>query len=202
MKKLLLALLSLTLIGCSDATMLISENEDPIETIETDVKEDETNVLVAYYSATEHTKAVAEVIANELDADVFVITPEDEYTSDDLNYNDDNSRVVQEHNDTSLQDIALLQTTPDNWDNYDVIFIGYPIWWGNASWVVNHFVSDNDFTNKTVIPFCTSVSSGLGSSVDNLKALTNTGEWNEGIRFSSSVSEDEVIDWITSLNLQ
>ena len=153
------------------------------------------NVLVAYFSATGNTEAVAEIIADTLDADTFEIVPQDPYTDDDLNYGDDESRVSQEHEDESLRDIALETTTPENWDSYDTVFIGYPIWWGSYAWPVTHFVTDNDFTGKTVIPFCTSASSGIGDSASDLAALSDTGDWQEGQRFRSSPSESDVREW-------
>ena len=121
-------------------------------------------ILVVYYSAQSHTEAVAKKIANNLDADIFEIVPKDVYTSDDLNWSNDKSRVSREHNNESLRNVELETTTVDNWDNYDTILIGYPIWWGIAAWPVNTFVKANDFTNKTVIPFCTSASSDIGNS--------------------------------------
>lgn len=153
------------------------------------------HVLVAYFSATGNTEAVAEIIADTLDADTFEIVPQEPYTDDDLNYSDDESRVSKEHEDESLQDIALETTTPDNWDSYDTVFIGYPIWWGSYAWPITHFVTDNDFTGKTVIPFCTSASSGIGDSASDLAALTDTGDWQEGQRFRSSPSESDVREW-------
>ena len=101
-------------------------------------------------------EAVVEQIANNLEADIFEIVPVDEYTSDDLDWTDDDSRVSREHEDESLRDVELLSTEVPNWDDYDTIIIGYPIWWGIAAWPVNTFVEANDFSGKTVIPFCTS----------------------------------------------
>lgn len=155
-------------------------------------------ILVAYFSATGNTQSVAEKIASHLDADVFELKPVELYSQDDLNYNNGNSRVVREHEDPSLQDIALEQTTPENFDQYETVFIGYPIWWGQAAWPVDAFVTDNDFTGKTVIPFCTSASSLIGSSVQNLHALNETGTWLEGKQFSSSATQSDVDEWITS----
>lgn len=123
-----------------------------------------SHVLVAYYSATGHTADVAKAIADAADGDLFELTPEREYSSGDLNWNDEFSRVNSEHNDESLRDVPLNVTSPDGWDKYDTVFIGYPIWWGGAVWPVNHFVTDNDFTGEKVIPFATSASSPLGSS--------------------------------------
>lgn len=158
-------------------------------------------VLVAYFSATGNTRRVAEGVAETLGVDIFEIVPEDPYTSGDLNWNDDNSRVVREHEDSSLQDIPLAKTTPDNWADYDVVLLGYPIWWGLAAWPTNRFASDNDFSGKTVIPFCTSTSSGIGESGTTLQKLAKTGNWQDGNRFSSGVSEDEVSSWAKGLGL-
>lgn len=156
-------------------------------------------VLVAYYSAQGHTAAVAQTIADTLGADLFEITPTEPYSDDDLNYGNDESRVSREHEDESLQNVALTQTTPDGFADYDTVFVGYPIWWGVAAWPTNGFASGNDFTGKTVIPFCTSASSGLGQSGANLADLAGTGTWQEGQRFRSSASEDDVTEWLATL---
>ena len=161
-----------------------------------------SKVLVVYYSATGSTKAVAETIANTAGADLFEITPVDPYTSDDLNWTDDNSRVSVEHNDESKRYVELTQVTPDNWDDYDTVFVGYPIWWGIAAWPVNNFVKGNDFSGKTVIPFCTSSSSGLGQSGDLLADMAGTGDWQDGERFSSGASSSNVESWVNGLDLK
>ena len=160
-----------------------------------------SKTLVVYFSASGSTKAVAETIADELDADIFELVPTQPYSSDDLNWTVSGSRVNREHDDESLRDIALTQTTPANWDNYDTILIGYPIWWGIAAWPVNNFVKNNDFTGKTVIPFCTSSSSGLGQSGDLLENMANGGTWQSGQRFSSGASSSTVRDWAAGLGL-
>lgn len=161
-----------------------------------------SKTLVVYYSATGSTKAVAETIANTAGADLFEITPVDPYTSDDLNWTDDNSRVSVEHNDESKRDVPLTKTTTDNWADYDTVFIGYPIWWGIAAWPVNNFVKGNDFSGKTVIPFCTSTSSGLGQSGDLLADMAGTGNWQDGERFSSGASSSKVESWVNGLELK
>ncbi|MEF2587163.1 MAG: flavodoxin [Butyrivibrio sp.] len=158
-------------------------------------------ILVAYYSATGSTEKVAQEIARETGADTFVITPVQPYTSDDLNWGNDDSRVSGEHNDESLRDVELTQVTPDNWESYDIVFIGYPIWWYIAAWPVNNFVSGNDFSGKTVIPFCTSASSGIGDSGNLLEEMAGTGNWQEGHRFSSRASESDINEWVSSLSL-
>ena len=157
------------------------------------------NTLVVYFSAQGHTEAVAEQIAENLDADIFEIVPADEYTSDDLDWTDDNSRVTREYEDESLRDVQLVSTEVPNWDDYDTIIIGYPIWWGIAAWPVNTFVEANDFSGKAVIPFCTSSSSGLGQSGELLREVAGTGNWLEGQRFRSNPSDDDIKEFTDSL---
>ena len=112
--------------------------------------------------------------------------------------------IIQEyqkkHDDESLRDVELESTTVPNFDTYDTVLIGYPIWWGIAAWPVNSFVEANDFTGKTVIPFCTSSSSGIGNSADILEDLTKTGTWKEGIRFGTNPSDDDINDFIDSIS--
>ena len=161
-----------------------------------------SKTLVVYYSATGSTKAVAETIADAIGADLFEITPVDPYTSDDLNLTNGNSRVSVEHDDESKRYVSLTKTTPNNWADYDTVFIGYPIWWGIAAWPVNNFITGNDFTGKTVIPFCTSASSGLGQSGELLAEMAGTGNWLDGERFSSSASSGNVESWVNGLDLK
>ena len=162
---------------------------------------DSGSVLVVYYSASGHTKTVAGYIAQATGGDIFEITPVEPYTDDDLNWSDSDSRVTREHEDASLRDVELTTTEVENWDSYDTVFIGYPIWWGIAAWPVDGFVEANDFTGKTVIPFCTSSSSGLGQSGELLAELAGTGDWQDGERFRSSASQEDVNEWVDSLGL-
>ena len=158
------------------------------------------SVLVVYFSATGNTERVANYIAQATGGDIFELVPVDEYTGEDLNWNDSGSRVVREHEDEELQNsVELVSAVPDNWESYDTVFLGYPIWWGIAAWPVNGFVAANDFTDKNVVPFCTSSSSGLGDSGRLLAAMAGEGNWLEGHRFSSSVDEDDVRDWLGDL---
>ena len=157
--------------------------------------------LVVYYSASGNTKDVAEKIAKITEADLFEIEPVEPYTDDDLDWTDDDSRVSREHDDESLRDVKLVSTTVDNWDSYDTVYIGYPIWWGIAAWPVDNFVKENDFTGKTVIPFCTAVTSGIGDSGNLLEDMTGTGDWKEGERFHGGASESDISSWIDSLGL-
>lgn len=157
--------------------------------------------LVVYYSATGNTENVANMIAEITGADVFELEPAEPYSDADLDWTDDSSRVVSEYENEDLRDIELVANTVDNWDSYDTVFIGYPIWWGIAAWPVDGFVEANDFTGKTVIPFCTSASSGLGESGQLLAEMAGTGDWQEGMRFRSGASQDDVQAWIDELGL-
>ena len=218
MKKLTSIILALVLVfsfaACSNnsdngASTTNSTISAPADAQSTDESSDNntnsssnSKILVVYYSATGSTKAVAETIADTAGADLFEITPVDPYTSDDLNWTNDNSRVSVEHNDESKRDVPLTKTTPDNWADYDTVFIGYPIWWGIAAWPVNNFITGNDFSGKTVIPFCTSASSGLGQSGDLLADMAGTGNWQDGERFSSGASSSKVKSWVNGLDLK
>ena len=157
--------------------------------------------LVVYYSASGNTERVAKAAAEAAGADLFEIVPVEPYKSEDLNWTNDNSRVSREHNDESLRDVELTSTEVANWDSYDTVLIGYPIWWGIAAWPTDGFVKANDFTGKTVIPFCTAASSGIGQSGKLLADLAGTGDWQEGKRFASSASDQEVASWIGELGL-
>ena len=164
--------------------------------------EESTDVLVVYFSATGNTEHVANYIAEATDGDLFELVPVDPYTSADLRWTDEDSRVVQEYENPELRDIELVSTMVENWAEYDVVFIGYPIWWYDAAWPVNGFVEDNDFTGKTVYTFCTSSSSGLGDSTQNLAAIADgSGTWLDGQRFSSGASQATVTSWIERLNI-
>lgn len=156
--------------------------------------------LVVYYSATGNTERIAGIIAAETGADVFVLEPVTPYSAADLNWTDTGSRVSYEHDHPEAQqEIALVQVTPENWETYDTVCIGYPIWWGIAAWPVNQFVTGNDFTGKTVIPFCTSASSDLGESDTLLADMADTGTWLAGHRFSSRAEEEAVLAWVREM---
>lgn len=157
--------------------------------------------LVVYFSGTGNTCRVAEAVAQAVNADIFEIVPVESYTGTDLDYTDPNSRVSREHDDKSLQDIPLTTTQVPDWDTYDTVFLGCPIWWGGPAWPVNNFVKANDFTGKTVIPFVTSASSGMGQSDRTLADMAGSGDWQQGQRFSSGVSEADVHSWVEGLGL-
>ena len=220
MKKLTALLLSdvlvLSLAACGSANKPASSTTQPETSAPTEQPESSSTApaesepetqpetgktLVIYYSASGNTARVAKDIAEAAGADLFEIVPTEVYTSEDLNWTNSDSRVSREHDDESLRDVPLTTTEVPDWDSYDTVFIGYPIWWGIAAWPVDTFVKNNDFTGKTVIPFATSSSSGMGQSGSLLADMAGTGEWQEGQRFSSGVSSDDVQSWVNGLGL-
>ena len=162
--------------GEASDTSSTAASQEPAFQGETEVEAG--NTLVVYFSATGNTEQAATYIADITGGDLFELEPADPYT-----------------------DVELVSDTVENWDSYDTVFIGYPIWWGIAAWPVDTFVEANDFTGKTVIPFATSASSGLGESGQLLAELAGTGDWQEGMRFRSSVSEGDMQEWLDSLSL-
>lgn len=176
-----------------------------ISTLNLNIKEEDKfadeKVLITYFSGTGNTKRIGVLIKQLIDGTIFEIEPKNPYTSEDLNYSNSESRVNKEHNDESLRDIELVKTTPDNFEDFTIVFIGYPIWWGIAAWPINNFVKNNDFTGKIIIPFATSVSSSLGSSVSLLQEMNNTGLYKQGQRFSSSDTLKTIKAFIDSIQL-
>lgn len=180
-----------------DSTTGTTDTTDSTDTPDTPAAGGKT--LVVYFSGSGNTKRVAEDIAAATGGTLFELVPVTPYTSADLSWTTSGSRVNREHDDEALRDIPLVTTTPENFDEYDTVFIGYPIWWGIAAWPVNNFVKNNDFTGKTVIPFATSASSGMGQSGTLLAEMAGTGNWQEGHRFSSGASKSTVEEWVNGL---
>ena len=220
MKKLTALLLSVVLVlslaACGSANKPASSTTRPETSAPTEQPESSSTApaesepetqpetgktLVVYYSASGNTERVAKDIAEAAGADLFEIVPTEVYTSDDLDWTNPDSRVSREHDDESLRDVPLTTTEVPDWDSYDTVFIGYPIWWGIAAWPVDTFVKNNDFTGKTVIPFATSSSSGMGQSGTLLSEMAGTGDWQDGQRFSSGASQSDVADWVSGLGL-
>ncbi len=174
---------------------------------ETDTAEDiakdtaDKKVLVIYFSATGTTKKIAEKIASIEKADLYEIVPKEPYSDEDLDYNDDNSRATKEQNDPNVrpeyEDIDL-----DIENDYSTIFLGYPIWWGQEPRIMDTFVESYNFDGITIIPFCTSGSSSIDTSSNNLATKAGTGNWLAGNIFSGSSSDDEIEDWIAELGLK
>ena len=219
MKKLIALLLSLMLVfslaACGNnpqaaetepatSTTVSEETQEPETSEETEAADTESTggkTLVVYYSASGNTENVSNVIAKTLGADLFELEPVEPYSNDDLNWTNDDSRVTREHENEDERDVELVSATVDNWSEYDTVFIGYPIWWGIAAWPVDEFIETNDFTGKTVIPFATSASSGMGQSSELLAEMAGTGDWQEGQRFRSGASEDDIVAWVEGLGL-
>lgn len=212
MKKTLVLLLSLLMmLGLGSCGNSASQTEEPsteansgestASTPEEAAAPDaqEAKILVAYFSATNTTKGVAEHIANGLHADRYEIVPEDPYTAADLNYNDTNSRTTIEMNDPDAR--PAISGRVEDMDQYDIVFIGYPIWWGDAPRIICTFVESYDFSGKTIVPFCTSGGSGIDASAANLEQLTNGATWLSGRRLRGSDSQDTVMEWVNSLGL-
>lgn len=219
MKKLIALLLSLMLVfslaACGNnpqaaetepatSTPVSEETQEPETSEETEAADTESTggkTLVVYYSASGNTENVSNVIAKTLGADLFELEPVEPYSNDDLNWTNDDSRVTREHENEDEREVELVSATVDNWSEYDTVFIGYPIWWGIAAWPVDEFIETNDFTGKTVIPFATSASSGMGQSGELLAEMAGTGDWQEGQRFRSGASEDDIVAWVEGLGL-
>ena len=220
MKKAIVILLSLTMIlgltACGNSASKTKqpstedtfvESKADTESAETSTNMENTDnqdaqehkILVAYFSATGTTKGVAEHIANGLNADIYEIVPEEPYTDADLDYNDNNSRTTIEMNDPDAR--PVISGSVENMEQYDTVFIGYPIWWGEAPRIASTFMESYDFSGKTIVPFCTSGGSGIGSSASNLERLTSGATWLDGRRLNGSDSQDTVMEWVNSLDL-
>ena len=172
---------------------------EPAETDSTEA-DDTTgkDVLVVYFSATGTTKGVAEKIAKITGADVYEIIPAEPYTSDNLNYSDNESRATQEQNDKTVR--PEIAGDDVSFEGYSTVYLGFPIWWGQEPRIMDTFAESHDFTGLTVIPFCTSGSSGIGNSGTNLEELAGTGTWLPGARHEGNISEEELQAWIDGLN--
>ena len=163
------------------------------DTSHQEAKGEKGKSLVVYFSATGNTKRASEIIARETGSTLFEIQPQQPYTQDDLDYLDDGSRSVKEHEDPTIR--PAIENEVAEWDSYETIFLGYPIWWGEAPNIVYTFVENHDFTGKRVIPFCTSASSGVGVSDEHLAKAAGKGNWLGGTRFSGGISEKDLVDW-------
>lgn len=160
---------------------------------------EEMKILVAYFSATNTTKGVADHISDALNADLYEITPAIPYTAADLDYHDDGSRSTLEMNDPNSR--PEISGAVDNMEQYNIVFIGYPIWWGEAPRILSTFVESYDFSGKTIVPFCTSGGSGVGSSARNLESLTSGAQWLAGTRLNGNASRSDIVNWINDLGL-
>lgn len=205
---LLVILMALSFVSCKqdDNKETSKNNNDTVQSSETNNKTNEktnsknSKILIAYFSATNTTKGVAKKLSAITGGELYEITPKDPYTSDDLDYNNDNSRTSLEMNDSSARPEISGQVK--NFEQYDIVFVGYPIWWGEAPRILSTFMESYDFSNKTVIPFCTSASSDIGSSASPLEKLTKGAKWLDGKRFDANTSDSELKDFVSDLNLK
>ena len=160
------------------------------------IKFEPQKTLVVYFSAGGNTARAANLIAQNLGAEIVELKPVQPYTNADLNYNDQKSRVSREHDDASFRSVPLTNAKIPGWESYEAVFVGYPIWWHDAAWPVDEFIKHNDFNGKKVIPFCTVYSSGLENSDKNLAKKANDGEWLAGKCFGERPSEKEIKEWL------
>nr|WP_264474114.1 aldo/keto reductase [[Clostridium] scindens] len=160
--------------------------------------ENKRNILVAYFSVTDTTKGLAKDAANILDADLYEIVPEQPYTVADIDYNTD-CRANREQNDTFSR--PAIVGSIENYSQYDTIILGYPIWHGQAPRIISTFLENYDFTGKTILPFCTSHSSGIGSSAVNLHGLAESANWLEGRRFAAGTKKEEIQGWLSEMEI-
>ncbi len=188
----------MSFIACgNNASAVNNQNNANIENI----KKENRKVLVVYFSQTGTTEGVAKIIGEVTGADFFKLEPKNPYSTADLDWTDKNSRVSKEHENIDKINIVLKNVKADNFESYDTVFIGYPIWWGKASWVVYDFIQKNDFTGKTVIPFYTSMSTNSEDSEKKLEKIAGTGKWIKGQRFPSNYNREDVKKWVVGLNI-
>ena len=201
----LLMVLALTACGGNAGSNSEGSNQ-PVETKEaqesstegvTEETQPGSDVLVVYFSATGTTKGVAEKIASLTDGDLYEIKAAQEYTDADLNWSDSDSRSTKEQNDPSAR--PEIGSEPVSLDGYSTIYIGFPIWWGEEPRIMDTFVESYSFDGITMIPFCTSSSSGIGKSGENLAEHAGSGNWLEGERFGGDVSESLLQMWIEGI---
>lgn len=196
-----------SLVSCNSFSNSSTSSNSSSSTSQTESnsQKEKSKAIVIYFSATNHTENVANTIANYIAAPIHKLEPTNPYTSADLNYSNNSSRVVQEYAITQRGmrvNVELKETTFDEFEEANYIFLGAPVWWQQLSWVVENFLLENDFSNKTIIPFGTSSSSSF--NLNNLTPLTQDDEnvtYLNPQRFSSNVSSSNVTNWIDSLGL-
>ena len=176
-----------------------SETSDDDSAFEPGSESKDSKILVAYFSATNNTEGVAQKLADGLGADLYEIVPEQPYTDEDLDYGNSKSRSSVEMNDPGSR--PVISGGISNMEQYDVVFIGYPIWWGEAPRIMSTFIESYDFSGKTLVAFCTSASSGFGSSDSALKSAASTATWLDGHRFSAGASAEDVLAWANGLEI-
>jgi len=185
-----------TLIACTQKNKTASNTETENQIQGKEMK----NVLVAYFSSTGNTRSVAEQVAQAIKAELYEIKPETPYSSQDLDWRDSSSRSNVERNDPSFR--PVISNKVENMEQYDIIFLGYPIWFGQAPNIISTFLESYDFSGKTIVPFCTSGSGPIDSSLSNLQSLgSNNTTWLSGSRFTLNTPRSEIVTWINGLGL-
>ena len=191
-----MTLLLLCLGACGSSSKDASQTDDSAN----QASSGDSRVLVAYFSATGNTESIAEQIAEETNADLFEIIPEDRYSSEDLDYSNDECRANKEQNDKNSR--PEIKNSVEDMSQYDIVFIGHPIWWGEEPRIMDTVMESYDFSQKTLVNFCTSGGSGIDTSTENLKALSSDdAAWLTGHRFESGAGSDEINEWLKELNL-
>lgn len=187
--------------GPTESARQLSEEEAGNKPENTEPEDTGANILVAYFSATGSTKMLAEHAADAMGADIYEIIPEEPYTESDLDYGNAQSRSSLEMDDPNAR--PAISGKVENMEQYDIIFLGYPIWWGEAPRILSTFMESYDFGGKTIVPFCTSGGSGIGSSARNLHELAGPNvTWLDGERLSNTSSRDDMVSWISGLGLE
>lgn len=207
-----LFVLSVVFIGCNSSSKISDNQQDLKSETNTETNTDEPNmkaglieneskILVAYFSCTGNTKSAAEKISAVTGGDLYEIVPKVPYTNDDLDYGDDNSRSTVEMNDESVR--PEIDGSVESMSDYDVVYLGYPIWWGEAPRIIDTFLESYNFSGKTIVPFCTSGGSGINSSTVKLHSLcSDMSKWDDGKRITGGESEEELKEWIESLDMK
>ena len=190
--------LMLILSACGADTTSTAPEENEVSAESASVQAADGKTLVVYFSATGTTRGVAEKIAAITGGDLYEIEAAQPYTEEDRNWHDDNSRTTHEQNDPSFR--PEIGSELPSLEGYDTVYLGFPIWWGQEPRILDTFVESCDFDGITVIPFCTSGSSGIGNSGKNLEENAGSGTWLSGERFGGGASEDELRAWIGSLH--
>lgn len=183
----------------SVSSSIESKETEESDTAVTEQTENNTKILVLCFSATGNTKAVAEKVVDVTGADYFEIVPAEPYSEDDLNYSDDTCRANREQQDENAR--PSISGSIENMDQYEIVLIGHPIWWGMEPRIIDTFMESYDFSSKTLVNFCTSGGSGISTSTENLKALSPDANWLDGRRFTGDVNTEEIQEWIDSLDL-
>ncbi len=186
--------------NATEATEVTTESETGDETSSDNEDGQSGKSLIVYFSATGNTEAVAEIFAEEKNLDIYEIVPEQPYTDADLDYNDSSSRSTVEQNDENAR--PAISGSIENIEDYDVIYVGFPIWWGDMPRILYTFFDNYDLSGKTIAPFATSGGSGISGAVESIRELEPEGTVTEGLLTSASNAESDLNEWLGSIGLE